>query len=88
MTTKDKLIELMASVLDNQREANVPVPPKVRPGTIRQAAEIGCCHPRTIARYGEKGLLHPIRISARCVRYDLNEVDRLFTNGAEAQKAG
>jgi hypothetical protein len=63
--------------------------PKARPGTIRQAAEIGACNPRTIQRYADQGLLHPIRISPRRVRFDLNEVERLFTMGADAvRKAG
>lgn len=59
-----------------------------RPGTKRQAAEIGQCHPRTLDRYARAGLLHPIKISARRVRYDLNEVERLFTRGAAAVLGG
>ena len=53
-----------------------------RPGTVRQAAEILESHPRTVQRYADAGLLHPIRISPRRVRYDLNEVERLAMNGA------
>lgn len=57
---------------------------KARPGTIREAAAIGACNTRTIQRYVDRGLLHPIRITPRRVRYDLNEVERLFTQGADA----
>lgn len=59
-----------------------------RPGTIRQAAEILECNTRTVSRYAAAGLLHPIRISPRRTRYDLNEVERLATYGADAMQAG
>ena len=55
---------------------------KPKPGTIRQAAEILQCNPRTVDRYAEQGLLRKIRISPRRIRYDLNEVERLAMNGA------
>lgn len=58
-----------------------------RPVTKRQAAEIGGCHPRTLDRYAAQGLLHPIKISPRRVRFDANEVTRLFTRGADAVRA-
>jgi hypothetical protein len=61
---------------------------KPRPGTIRQAAAIGECTPRTVQRYAGRGLLHPIKITPRRVRYDLNEVERLFTMGADAVRKG
>lgn len=54
---------------------------KARPGTIRQAAEILDVHPVTIRRYAQAGLLTPIRITARKVRYDLNEVELLSMIG-------
>jgi hypothetical protein len=55
-----------------------------RTGTIRQAAAIvGCC-PRSIERYSRMGLLRQIRITARKVRYDLDECERLATRGAAA----
>ena len=57
-------------------------PTKRRPGTVRQAAEILGCHPRTIKRYADTGLLHAIRITPRRVRYDLNQVQQLAENGA------
>ncbi len=55
---------------------------KPRPGTIRQAAAVLECHPATITRYVNKGLLHQMRITQRRVRYDLNEVERLALRGA------
>ena len=57
-----------------------------RPGTVRQAAEMfnPPVHPRTIERYARRGLLHPIRITARMIRYDLREVEALATRGAGA----
>lgn len=61
---------------------------KRRPGTIRQAAEILKCNPRTVQRYADRGLLTAIRISPRRVRYDLNQVQRLAECGAEAVAEG
>lgn len=55
--------------------------PKPRPGTIKQAAEILEVHPVTVRRYAQAGLLTPIRITARKVRYDLNEVEELARTG-------
>ena len=55
----------------------------VRSGTRKEAAEIGKCHPRTIQRYGQEGKLRVIRISPRRIRYDLNEVERLFSGLTE-----
>ena len=54
---------------------------KARPGTIKQAAEILQVHPVTVRRYAQAGLLTPIRITARKVRYDLNEVEELANRG-------
>ncbi len=53
-----------------------------RPGTIREAAEILGVHKRTVQRLARRGLLHPIRITPRCIRWDLAEVERLATQGA------
>ena len=62
-------------------EASRESPGRRRMGTVRDAAQIGQCHPRTLARYAKKGLLRPAHISPRCVRWDLDEVERLFTQG-------
>lgn len=55
---------------------------KPRPGTIKQAAEVLGVHPVTVRRYAQAGLLTPIRITCRKVRYDLNEVEQLALSGA------
>lgn len=54
---------------------------KPRPGTITEAAKILAVHKATVRRYAKAGLLTPIRISARKVRYDLNEVENLSISG-------
>ena len=54
-----------------------------RTGTKHDAAEILEVHPESIKRYARRGLLHPIRITARRVRYDLDECERLANYGAE-----
>lgn len=55
---------------------------KARPGTIKEAAKILDVHPVTIRRYAQAGLLTPIRITCRKVRYDLNEIEKLASLGA------
>lgn len=55
---------------------------KPRPGTIEEAAEILGVHTGTIRRYAKAGLLTPIRITSRKVRYDLNAVEELAHSGA------
>jgi len=89
MTEEAEIIEMVLTAPKDRRPAIIAAAKgtqKPRPGTIRQAAEIGCCDPRTIARYAQRGLLTPIRITQRRVRYDLNQVERLFTQGAAALK--
>jgi len=61
---------------------------KPKPGTIRQAMDILECCDVTIRQYAKRGLLHPIRITPRKVRYDLNEVERLAQRGADAVAGG
>ena len=51
-------------------------------GTKRDAAEILGIHPESVKRYARRGLLHPIHITARRVRYDLNECQHLADYGA------
>lgn len=59
-----------------------------RLGTVAQAAAILDAHPRTVQRYVRAGLLHEIRITARRIRYDLKEVERLATTGAGGRMTG
>jgi len=54
---------------------------KRRTGTVRQAAEILSCHPKTVYRYVRRGLLAPIHYSPRKVRFDLEEVEAFAANG-------
>ncbi len=55
---------------------------KIRTGTIKQAADIlGCC-PRSVERYARMGLLKQIRITPRKIRYNLAAVEGLATKGA------
>ena len=61
---------------------------KACPITKRKAADIIGCHPRTLDRYATAGILHVIRISPRKIRFNLHEVERLATEGAEAMRAG
>ncbi len=86
MTDRATLIDIVLQAPDDRMEAILAVARgtannKPRPGTVRQAAEILGSHPRTIQRYAKDGLLHPIRISPRKIRWDLNEVENLATNG-------
>lgn len=53
-------------------------------GTVRQAAAILDVCPKTVQRYASMGLLHPVRVTRRRVRYDLDEVERLANEGADA----
>ena len=55
-------------------------------GTVRQAAAILDVCPKTVQRYAAVGLLHPIRVTQRRVRYDLDEASRLANGGAEATR--
>jgi hypothetical protein len=43
----------------------------------REAAAILACHPKTVFRYRRRGLLHPVKRSARCIRWRESEVRRL-----------
>jgi hypothetical protein len=54
---------------------------KPRPGSIKEAARILGCHPKTVQRYAMQGRLRQIHISSRRVRYDMNEVEALATHG-------
>lgn len=58
-----------------------------RPIMPKEAAEmLGVCR-RSLTRYEKKGILTPIRISSKKIRYDLNEVEALLTGEADAQTA-
>jgi excisionase family DNA binding protein len=54
---------------------------KKRIGTVSQAAAILQCHPKTVYRYVSRGVLQPIRLSARKVRFDLDQVEAFASSG-------
>jgi hypothetical protein len=84
MTDKAKIIDAIIQAPPERYDAILKAAnggDKARPGTIRQAAEILGTSTRTVKRYASIGLLHPARITARMVRYDLGEVERLVTHG-------
>lgn len=43
----------------------------------REVAAALECHPRSVFRYAARGLLHPVRRSARAIRWRESEVARL-----------
>lgn len=87
----EKLIALVLAATPDKHAAILRAatadPGKVKLGNIREAAEIGGVNPRTIERYAKKGLLTARRVSPRLVRYDLGEVERLFSQGASTHAA-
>jgi hypothetical protein len=62
--------------------------PRRRLGTKHDAAAILGCHAESVKRYARRGLLHPVRITARRVRYDLDEVIRFADHGANSVSDG
>ncbi|VGO13466.1 hypothetical protein PDESU_02023 [Pontiella desulfatans] len=73
-TDAQKVLKQLAAVNGEQ---------KPRPGTIKEAARILDVHPVTVRRYAKAGLLSTIRLSARKVRYNLNEVEHLAQAGID-----
>lgn len=54
---------------------------KLRLGTVKQAAELLGCHPRTVPRYAKRGYFHSIKYSVRRVRYDMAEIEAFAIKG-------
>lgn len=80
LSTDETILPEDAKLIVKQlRTSNIGEKP--RPGTISEAAKILDVHPVTVRRYAQAGLLSPIRITARKVRYDLNEVEELARTG-------
>ena len=69
--TPDEAREIIRAAGDKDK----PVPDKLI--LTREAAAILECHPKTVFRYRRRGLLNPIRRSARCIRWRESEVRRL-----------
>jgi len=80
LATDETITSEHARSIVNQLEAQAIVR-AARPGTIDEAAKILGVHPVTVRRYAKQGLLTPIRITARNVHYDLNEVEQLAHTG-------
>ncbi|MBU0676920.1 MAG: helix-turn-helix domain-containing protein [Verrucomicrobia bacterium] len=84
-TTIETILNADGSLSDSEREVITKAlaggNTRRRMGTARQAAEILGVHPRTVHRYARMGLLHPARQTARRIRFDLEEVSRLSTEG-------
>ncbi len=45
--------------------------------TIKQVSEMLQVHPNTLRQWEKKGILSPVRISARIVRYRREDIDRI-----------
>lgn len=54
---------------------------KLRLGTVRQVAELLGCHVKTVQRYAQRGLLHPVKYSLRRIRFDMDEVEKFVVQG-------
>ncbi len=84
-TTLHTILKADSSVPDEQRDTILKAcrqaAPRKRLGTVREAAAILAVHPRTLQRWGRRGLLTPVRITPRRQRWDLDEVERLATEG-------
>ena len=66
---KDKVMDIL---LDR---TPTPSPKKKRLISTNQAAEILQIHVATVREYARKGVLTPIRFSARKIRFDLDEIE-------------
>lgn len=62
------------------RAARNPARPK-KMGTVKEVANLLQVHPRTVQRYARRGLLHPVRLTCRRIRYDLVEAECLAQEG-------
>lgn len=87
MTAQTELIEAVINASPDRRAAILAAArgpdSRPRPGTVKQAAAIfqpPVCT-KTVERYADAGLLTRIRISPRCIRYNLAEVEALATRG-------
>lgn len=58
-----------------------PAKPSKLIGT-REAAALIECHPKSLFRYARRGLLHPVKRSARCIRWRADEVEKYAAGGA------
>ena len=80
--TDAKLLEAVISAPAERREAILAAARgahrRTKPITAKAAAErLGVCS-RSVFRYAERGLLRPIRLSPRMIRFDAEEVEELL----------
>lgn len=94
---KDEIISAIAVILANpsvseqERQAvlhacrsGAPVKP-IEMVTLKRAAEILQVHPKSVRRYTQQGLLHPVRYSKRKYRYPLLQVENFAACGIQDQ---
>ena len=55
--------------------------------TPRETAKALSISTRTLSRWEEAGLLHPIRLTSRVVRYSLADIKRLIINSGTTKLA-
>ena len=72
-------------ILDVCRDAATNQPRRLC--TVKEAARILQCHPKSCYRLRDRGLLHSIHHSKRKVRFDLDEVQRFAADGIPADSA-
>jgi hypothetical protein len=53
---------------------NEPAPERIELLTRREAGKILNLHPLSLKRYDKAGILHPIRLTSKTVRYSRGEV--------------
>ena len=51
--------------------------------TEKQAAELLQVKPKTVADWGRSGRLTRVRLTVRCIRYRVEDVEALFAAGLE-----
>lgn len=62
--------------------------PKVIPVTPQAAADLIGCHKATLRRWEKQGVLVPIRLTCRKIRYDRNDVERFLAEGCTSNNGG
>jgi hypothetical protein len=62
--------------------ASKPAPAPLETGNRTQVAKIFSVHPGSLKRWEKAGKLHPIKITARTLRYDMREI-RAILEGAK-----
>jgi len=61
---------------------NEPAPAPLETGDRKQVSKIFGVHPGSLKRWEKSGKLHPIKITARTLRYDMREIRAILEGGA------